>query len=224
MATVKQTLVHFASELALPPVDRPKVRVYDPCLRLRGSPECTMDRLVPSIRKLLKAKGLRNSGPRMICSGDGANSPRYPILLASATRLSAIKYQRYVPACTLHGPSKNLIDMAWKLVLEGNDDRVILFNASKTQQDGYPTLTLTGSMTLAHAVDQTAANNLRTRPFVSYHPTHNFHHAANRSVTLKMSGTSSDGAGNSACLAGFLQDSKELGAVDGGRTSFCRVV
>ncbi|KIL00968.1 hypothetical protein PAXRUDRAFT_820970 [Paxillus rubicundulus Ve08.2h10] len=90
--------------------------------------------------------------------------------------------------------------MAWKLALAGNDGRVILFNASESQQDGWPTLT--GSMTLAHAVDQTAANNLRVKPFVCYHPKHNSHHVANRSVALKMSGTSSGSAGSSARLAG----------------------
>ncbi|KIJ22112.1 hypothetical protein PAXINDRAFT_6227 [Paxillus involutus ATCC 200175] len=164
MATVKQTLVHFASELALPPVDRPKARsLYPKVAQSKGSSEQR------SSYDLFWRWGKLSSVPN--------------------------------PTSECNSIKRNKVP---ELVLEGNDDRVILFNASKTQQDGYPTLTLTGSMTLAHAVDQTAANNLRTRPF--------------------MSGTSSDGAGNSACLAGFLQDSKELGAVDGGRTSFCRVV
>ncbi|KAF8844106.1 hypothetical protein BDN67DRAFT_1008264 [Paxillus ammoniavirescens] len=162
MATVKQTLVHFASELALPPVDRPKRKARA---------------LYPKVAQIKGSSGQRSSYD-LFWRWDRLSS-----VSNRTSECSPIKRKK-VP----------------ELVLEGNDDRVILFNASE--------------------IDQTATNNLRTKPFVRYYPTPNSQHAANRSVTLKMSGTSSHGAGNSACLAGFLQDSKELGAVDDGRTSF----
>ncbi|KAF9225423.1 hypothetical protein BS17DRAFT_598491 [Gyrodon lividus] len=161
-----QSLVHFASELVLPPADRQrKARsLYPKVAQVKGSSE-------------------RRSSYDLFWRWGKLSS-------VSPNRCEYSSIQR------MKGPAE--------LVIEGNDDCVILFNTSEEiQQNACPTLSLTGSMTLTHAIRRTAADNIRTKSFGCRHPTHSPHRANKtslyRSVAFRMSGTSlSDDVGISA--------------------------